>query len=46
MILHISGQIVEQDGNMMRALLEQISREGPDMNASARIEEREDIEHA
>ena len=34
------------DVDMLRALLEQITRERADMNASARIEGREDIEDA
>lgn len=46
MILCISGRIAEEDVDMLRALLKQITRERADMNASARIEGREDIEHA
>jgi hypothetical protein len=45
-IFCVSGQIAEQDVNMLRALMEQITRERADMNASARIEGREEIEHA
>jgi hypothetical protein len=44
--LCLSGQIAEQDGDMLRALLEQVARERADMNASARTDEREDVEHA
>ena len=46
MIFWISRRIAEQDVNMLRPLLGQITRERADMNASARIEGREDIEHA
>jgi hypothetical protein len=45
-IFCVSGQIAEQDVNMLRALMEQITRERADMNASERIEGREEIEHA
>jgi hypothetical protein len=45
-IFCLGGQIAEQDPDMLRALLEQITRERADMNVSARIEGREEIEHA
>jgi hypothetical protein len=45
-ILCVNGQIAEQDRDMLRALLELIMRERADINASARLEGREDIEHA
>jgi hypothetical protein len=45
-ILCVNGQIAEQDGDMLRALLELIMRERADINASARLEGRKDIEHA
>jgi hypothetical protein len=43
-IFWVSGQIAEQDGDTLRALLD--TSERADMNASAHIEGREDIEHA
>ena len=46
MIFCVSGQSAEQDGDTLRALLEQITSERADMNTSAHIEGREDIEHA
>jgi hypothetical protein len=45
-ILCVNGQIAEQDGDMLRALLELIMRERADINGSARLEGRKDIEHA